>query len=72
MCVATVLKQLIDSKGTSYTFISEKTGIPVDSLSKTFLKKRKLSADEMITICQALDVDLSTIMSLKSSNEKWA
>ena len=47
------LKQLIDDKGITYTFISNKTGIPVNTIS------RKLPADEMISICKATGIDLN-------------
>lgn len=52
MTVAQKMKLLIEQKGITYTFISEKTGIPVDALSKSFLGKRRLPADEMISICR--------------------
>ena len=56
--VASRLKDLIDEKGVTYTFISEKTGIPIDALSRSFRGKRRLPADEMIAICKAINVDL--------------
>ena len=61
MCVATRIKELIDEKGVTYTFISEKTGIPVDALSKSFLGKRRLPADEMVAICDAVNIDLKEL-----------
>ena len=53
------LKQLIDDKGITYTFISNKTGIPVNTISRSLSGKRKLPADEMILICRATGIDLS-------------
>lgn len=53
------LKQLIDDKGITYTFISNKTGIPVNTISRSLSGKRKLPADEMISICKATGIDLS-------------
>ena len=61
MCVATRIKELIEEKGVTYTFISEKTGIPVDALSKSFLGKRRLPADEMVAICDAVSIDLKEL-----------
>ena len=58
MTVAQKMKLLIEQKGITYTFISEKTGIPVDALSKSFLGKRRLPADEMISICREVGIDL--------------
>lgn len=53
------LKQLIDDKGITYTFISNKTGIPVNTISRSLSGKRKLPADEMISICKATGIDLN-------------
>ncbi len=61
MTVAQKMKLLIEQKGITYTFISEKTGIPVDALSKSFLGKRRLPADEMISICCEVGIDLSDL-----------
>lgn len=61
MTVAQEIKSLVDEKGISYTFISAKTGIPVDAISKTFMGKRKLTADEMIAICSVTGIDLSDL-----------
>ena len=61
MTVAQKMKLLIEQKGNTYTFISEKTGIPVDALSKSFLGKRRLPADEMISICREVGIDLSDL-----------
>ena len=61
MTVAQKMKLLIEQKGITYTFISEKTGIPVDALSKSFLGKRRLPADEMISICREVGIDLSDL-----------
>ena len=58
MKVAQRMKKMIEDRGVTYRFISEKTGIPVDALSKSFLGKRKLPADEMISICKAVGIDL--------------
>ena len=61
MTVAQEIKSLVDEKGISYTFISAKTGIPVDAISKTFMGKRKPTADEMIAICSVTGIDLSDL-----------
>lgn len=58
MAVAERIKTMIDGKGITYTFISEKTGIPVDAISKSMLGKRRLPADEMLAICGAVGIDL--------------
>ena len=58
MDVAQRLKALVAEKGVTYTFISERTGIPIDSISRSFLGKRKLPADELVAICRVVGVDL--------------
>lgn len=58
MGVAERIKELVEERGVTYTFISGKTGIPVNSISRTFLGKRRLPADEMVAICNAIGVDL--------------
>lgn len=60
--IAGNLKVLIKEKGITYTFISAKTGISIDALSRSFLGKRKLSANEMIAICKTIGVDLNDLI----------
>ena len=50
------IKEYLDSKGIRYSFVSEKTGIPMNILSPTLNGKRKMSAEEFILICKALNV----------------
>lgn len=58
MCVAEKLKYIVEERGTTYTFLSKRTGIKVDAISKSLSGKRRLPADEMIALCRALNVDL--------------
>ena len=62
MNVAQKLKQAVEEKGVTYTSISSKTKIPVDAISKSLLGKRRLPADEMVAICQAVGVDLVDLL----------
>jgi len=55
------MRLLIEEKGVTYTFISSKTGISVDAISRTFLGKRRLPADEMLAICEAVGIDLQEL-----------
>lgn len=50
------IKEYLDNKGIRYSFVSEKTGIPMNILSPTLNGKRKMSAEEFILICKALNV----------------
>ena len=61
MSVAVRLKEIISDAGMTYTALSKKTGISVDALSRSFLEKRKLRADEMIAICTVMNIDLSDL-----------
>lgn len=69
--VAQEIKRLVDARGVSYTFIATKTGISVDALSKSFAGKRRMTADEMISICTAVGIDLvDLVASNKADKEK--
>ncbi len=68
MLVASVLKNLIEDKGVTYTFISSKTGITVDAISKSLSGRRRLAADEMILICQAANIDLSELLAAEKAS----
>lgn len=58
MNVAEKLKKIADDRGIKYSAIASNTGIPVDLISKSFLGKRKLIADEMLLICGYMNVDM--------------
>ncbi len=60
--VAKALRELINSKGVKYSFISEKTGIPVNQISRSLMGKRRLPADEMVAICNAIGVDIGELL----------
>lgn len=70
MNVASKIKMLIENRGITYTFISSKTGIPVDAISRSFLGKRRLPADEMVLICNATGIDLNELQHFAVDNEK--
>lgn len=53
---ATKIKDYLDEKGITQSFVSEKTGIKPPILSATLKGKRKLLAVEYIKICNALGV----------------
>lgn len=60
--VAQRIKRIVDDKGVSYTYIANKTGLSVDAISKSFLGKRRMTADEMISICAAVGIDLADLV----------
>lgn len=55
--------QYIADNGIKQTFISEKTGIPNNTLSTILTGKRKMSADEFVEIVIALGVDANFFIS---------
>ena len=66
MGAATKLKSLINGRGIRYTFIADKTGIPVDAISRTLSGKRRLTADEMFSICDATGIDPNDLRGTKT------
>lgn len=62
MAVAQRLKQIVEDRGTTYSHLARKTGIPVNTISAVMLGKRRLLADELISLCQALDIDLPDLL----------
>ncbi len=64
MNAAMRIREIVNGRGVTYTFISEKTGIPIDTISRIFLNKRKLMADEMLKICSATGIDLHDLNQL--------
>lgn len=54
------VKKYLDENGIKYSYLSEKTGMPMNILSPTLNGKRKMSAEEYFTICKVLDVPAET------------
>lgn len=67
MAVAERLKQLVDDKGVTYSFISSRTGIPVDAISKSLLGKRRLPADELVNICNVVGIELNELQPARTN-----
>ena len=67
MAVAERLKQLVDDKGVTYSFISSRTGIPVDAISKSLLGKRRLPADELVNICNVVGIELNELQPARAN-----
>lgn len=61
MTVAEKLGRIIDKKGIKLTAISSETGISVKALSNTFAGKRKMTADEFISISKFVGVSLEEV-----------
>ena len=52
------IKECLDRNGIKYSYLSEKTGIPMNILSPLLNGKREVKATEYFAICEALNVTL--------------
>jgi transcriptional regulator with XRE-family HTH domain len=62
MDVGIRIKNFIDAKGMTQTFLSAKSDIPVVKLNLILNGKRRLSLEEYIKLCWALDVSVGTFL----------
>lgn len=51
------LNSYVEERGIKQSFISEKTGMNKDLVSRVLRGDRKLQADEFLKICEVLDID---------------
>ena len=56
------IKNYLDSKGISQTFVSKKIGISTSKLNLILHGKRKLTLSEYETLCWALGVGVDTFL----------
>lgn len=63
-----VIEAYLKENGIKQKFISEKTGIPENTLPMTLQGKRKMDADEFIKIVLALNLDANYFMNRAISN----
>ena len=61
MKAAQKIQRVVEHRGTTLTFLSKKTGISVNKLSRTLRGLRQLQADELIALCRALDLTLDDL-----------
>ena len=54
------IKEYLDENGIKYSYLSEKTGMPMNILSPTLNGKRKMSAEEYFMICGMLGLPAET------------
>lgn len=66
------LKDIRKQRGMTLTDASEKTGLPISTLSKIENNKMSLSYDKLLRICNALEVDISELFSGSSAPQKEA
>ncbi len=70
MSVAEKLKVIIKQRGLSYSQLAADAGMAIDTVSRIFLGKRKLSADEMVRLCKAAGVDIADLLDVGEDSEK--
>ena len=58
------LNDHIEKKGIKQRYISEKTGLSDDTLSKILKGKRKILANEFLAICRAIEIPQKEINAL--------
>lgn len=63
------VKKYLDENGIKYSYLSEKSGIPMNMLSPTLNGKRKLSVEEYFTICEVLGLSAETFAPDNRSSE---
>lgn len=56
------IKDYLNNKGISQTFVSNKTGIPISTLNAALNGNRKILAEEYFLICKALEISLDTFV----------
>lgn len=56
------IKKYMDANGIKQNYVADKTGIPENTLSMIFTGKRKLYADEFVSIILVLGVDPNCII----------
>ena len=65
--ISNYLKEYFKKNNISQYEIEERTGIKQSKISLTLNNKRKLTADELITIAIVYDIDLNKIKDIKSN-----
>ena len=65
--ISNYLKEYFKKNNISQYEIEERTGIKQSKISLTLNNKRKLTADELITIAMVYDIDLNKIKDIKSN-----
>lgn len=56
--VISVINNRIKERGVTLVFVSKQANIKTDLLSKTLNGNRNMKADELVSLCQVLDLTL--------------
>lgn len=54
------VKKYLDENGIKYSYLSEKIGMPMNTLSLLLNGKRKMSVEEYFMICEVLELPVNT------------
>lgn len=57
MSINSYLNEYMQSKGIKQAYLSSKTGISVDAVSRIMRGERKITAEEFLEICFVLEID---------------
>lgn len=55
---AKMIKSYLDENGIKYSYVAKQIKMPINQLSAMLNGKRKMSADEYISICKSLGLPL--------------
>lgn len=51
------LKEIIEARGIKQAYICKNTGMTPDSVSRILRGERKITGEELLAICELLDID---------------
>lgn len=60
------LREYVESNGIKQSFLCNETGLSSDTISRILLSKRKITGEELLLICEALNIDPRSLMPLKA------
>lgn len=66
-CVNEQLKEIVEERGIRQTFLVNKTGMSSDAISRILNSNRKITAEEFLSLCIALDVDPRSFFPCKTA-----
>lgn len=59
--IVRIIGERIEDRGMTITAVAKRAGMSADLLSKTLGGKRRLKADELVNLCQVLDLSISDL-----------
>lgn len=57
MSINRELKKIVEERGIKQSYICEKTGMSADSVSRILNSARKVTGEELLDICELLNLD---------------